>query len=296
MAFLQITVFLAAAVLSVLVGLTSNGFIAVLMITEWAKCRRLPPGELLLLSLGMSNIFTTVFLMGYFVILFSIINITYLVSQIFTCCTIFAGICRYTFTALLCVFYCVKIVNSPRPLFLWWKLKISWLIPRLIVASLIFSFSVSMIIFHYYPFELQGNIASHVTNVTREQTLKLRPLHFTLFAAVTGCPLVVVLFSSTLVVASLYSHVCQMTSNESRLKNPQTEAHIKAAGTVVSLLFLYISYYVGNILIFPDLTENVRVFGAIMMMVYSPAQAVILMFVNPKLKQAASRVLLQTKH
>nr|XP_020647086.1 taste receptor type 2 member 134-like [Pogona vitticeps] len=54
---------------------------------------------------------------------------------------------QYTFTAWLCVFYCVKIVNSTQSLFLWWKLRISRLIPRLIVGSLIFSLSAAILMF-----------------------------------------------------------------------------------------------------------------------------------------------------
>ncbi|XP_078241627.1 taste receptor type 2 member 40-like [Pogona vitticeps] len=297
MASLQITAFLVAAVFLVLGGLIFNGFIATLIIIEWAKCQRLPSIELLLLSLGMSNIFTTVFLTGYFAIVFSLITVRYLVFQILRSCFIFAASCRYTFTAWLCVFYCVKIVNSTQSLFLWWKLRISRLIPRLIVGSLIFSLSISLIAFYSLQDQTQGTTASSVTNATQEETLTLESLKIIIFATATGCPIVLVLLSCTLVVASLYHHVCQMTGKESCLKNPQTEAHIKAAGTVVSLLLLYVLFYVGNILSLLDtLRESVHIFVSIMMLVYSPAQAAILMFVNPKLKQAASRMLLQTKH
>ncbi|KAJ7316676.1 hypothetical protein JRQ81_002838 [Phrynocephalus forsythii] len=298
MTSLQIIVFIIATAFLVLGGLVSNGFIATLIITEWSKCRRLNSSELLLLSLGVSNVFITVFLPGYFAVhIFSIVTIRHLVGHMLMGGTLFAGLCRYTFTAWLCVFYCVKILNSTQSFFLWWKLRISWLIPRLIVGTVIFSLLVSLALLNLLPDYHPGHIASSVTNVTHEEMLELNSLYFLSFVAFTGCPLVVVLLSSILVVASLCSHVCQMTSNESCLKNPQTQAHTKAAGTVVSLLFLYVSFYVGNILIHPEvLTETVRIFAALMMMVYSPAQAAILVFVNPKLKQAASRMLLKKKH
>uniref|UniRef100_A0A8D0BLN6 Taste receptor type 2 member 40 n=1 Tax=Salvator merianae TaxID=96440 RepID=A0A8D0BLN6_SALMN len=222
-------------------GLLSNGFITAVIITEWAKSRSLASCEQLLLSLGVSNIFATFVLsLGFYdwntKIIFSN-TLTFLVYYSFS----YIVFMRFWLTAWLCVFYCVKILNSTHSFFLWWRMRISWLVPRLILGSCVASFLASVIMILSDPKPFQSNGAANITNITKVGEMEELWKNGNIFFLIIGstCPLLIVFFCSILVVASLCRHACKMTSKGSNLRNLQTEAHVKAARTVLSLLVLY---------------------------------------------------------
>ncbi|XP_042303422.1 taste receptor type 2 member 1-like [Sceloporus undulatus] len=195
---------------------------------------------------------------------------------------------RFWFTAWLCVFYCVKIVNSTHSLFLWCKMRISWLITRLLIGSLVFSCFASFFLLAVFPLEHENNKAANVTNMTQSKTLKDRigPVRIFFYAVCSSSPIFVVLFCSIMVVASLCRHIYRMA------RTLQTKAHIKAATVVLSLLFLYVSFFVAQTLsTFVEVAENVKPFVSMVLIMYAPTQAAILIFSNPKLKQAFSQLL-----
>ncbi|XP_042305964.1 taste receptor type 2 member 41-like [Sceloporus undulatus] len=227
-------------------GLISNGFIVKMMITQWTKCRSLASSEQLFLSLGLSNLCATIALsVFYFVIIFAP---SYLTSQLSYSFVFFAVIFRFWLTALLCFFYCIKIVNSTHALFLWCKLRLSWLIMRFLVGSLLISLFTLIVTFSNVYVLPQKNMTTNVTRKSQEKSKIEYFIRFKLFFSTIGCvgPLVMVFLCSFLVVASLCGHVCQMRGKESHLRSFQTKAHIKAAGTVLSLLFLYILFFVAQ--------------------------------------------------
>uniref|UniRef100_A0A8D0CCQ2 Taste receptor type 2 n=1 Tax=Salvator merianae TaxID=96440 RepID=A0A8D0CCQ2_SALMN len=282
-------------------GLLSNGFITAVIIMEWAKSRSLAACEQLLLSLGVSNIFATIVLsLNLFYLNVKIIfSNTFILLVYHSFCYVVVFI-RYWLTAWLCVFYCVKILNSTHSFFLWWKMRISRLVPRLIVGSCVISFLVSFFIALTISIQLQSNKTANITNTTEVRKMEELSKNANIFFLIIGstCPLLIVFFCSVLVVASLCRHACKMTSEESNLRNLQTEAHVKAARTVLSLLVLYISFYMlqtlGSVLEFQkNLISFLMCF--IVMLIYAPVQAAILVLSNPKLKQIASRMLSRAK-
>ncbi|XP_061473816.1 taste receptor type 2 member 1-like [Rhineura floridana] len=298
----QITAFLVAVVDLALGGFISNGFIVAVIVTEWAKSRTLATSEQLL-SLGMSNVCVTVLLTAFLINYFLVDDFgNHLMLQFLYLFATFVIFSRFWLTAWLCVFYCIKIVNSTQSLFLWCKLRISKLVPWLLVGSQVFSLVLSFFAMQNKHIQRQSNTAVNNTNVTQGKTQPDLASSFKVFFLITGsgCSLLVVLISSVVVVASLCRHVCKMSGKEPNLWSLQTEAHIKAAGTVLSLLILYISFYVAHTLIVTADFEKIQkkfallVCSAVMMM-YSPAQAIILVLVNPKLKQTATRMLPRTK-
>uniref|UniRef100_A0A6J0THS1 Taste receptor type 2 n=1 Tax=Pogona vitticeps TaxID=103695 RepID=A0A6J0THS1_9SAUR len=275
-------------------GLISNGFIVTVTIRDWAKSKSLASSEQLLLSLGISNLCAAVILAPHYFSIFS--NSTMsddTIAKLFPF-SIFIVTSRFWFTAWLCVFYCVKIVNSTQSLFLWWKRKISWLIPRLLVGSLIIPLFISWIAFRNILLAIKSKTMANVTNGTQGNTTPyLSPAFKLSFLSVgSGFPLLVVFLCSILVIGSLCRHICRMKGNKSSLKSLQTEAHRKAAGTVLYLLVLYISFVVAQgLAMAASLERKAAVLVTVVMMAYSPAQAAILVMVNPKLKQAAMQML-----
>nr|XP_060615866.1 taste receptor type 2 member 4-like [Anolis sagrei ordinatus] len=275
--------FLVIGVALVISGLIFNGFIVIVMITQWIKCRRLASSEQLLLSLGLSNLWVTIALHGF--CFTNLSNDSDKTGQTWFSFFTFTVIFRYWLTALLCFFYCIKIVNSTHTFFLWCKLKISWLIPRLLVGSIVISLLAFIVTlsFMYIPSSsanattmIEAKSQSHISS---NSFLKL------FFAVGSGCPFLLVLLCSILVVASLCRHVCQMTSKESNFKSFQTKAHIQAARTVLSLLLLFLSFFVAEVLYMSvEMRHDKQLFLWAVMDVYSPAQAAILVLNNPKLK------------
>ncbi|XP_062977649.1 taste receptor type 2 member 8-like [Elgaria multicarinata webbii] len=289
--------FLVAVADLALCGIISNGFIVTVKITEWAKSKRLTSSNQLLLSIGISNFSTTILLTVYFLCKYSTDTGNSIILQILNGIAAFAVYSRFWLTALLCVFYCIKIVNSNNSLFLWCKMRISWLIPQLLVGSLVISMIVSIFSIRQTSTQSKSNTTANIRNVTQAKTLiSFYTSSQLLFLSIcSGCPLLVVLLCSILVVASLCRHVCRMTSKESSFRNLQAEAHVRAAGTVLSLLILYLLLYLTEnvaVLIHTDKNRFVYVF---VLLVYAPAQATILILVNPKLNQEATRMLTRTK-
>ncbi|XP_066472923.1 taste receptor type 2 member 40-like [Tiliqua scincoides] len=290
MSFLLPTAWLVTLTGLALVGFTSNAFIIAVIVTEWAKSRSLNSSELLLLSLGTSNICCTVSLN---VSIFDFRNIE-TTQAIYTFGNI-AMLSRFWFTAWLCVFYCIKIVNSTHFLFLWCKQRISQLLPWILLASAAISILASVFAFHLVPVHLQSNTTTvNMTDMGREELeIKVLPSFMTFFL-VNGSsfPLLVVFLCSIVTVASLYRHVCQMTGKDSSLRNSQTEAHFKAARAMLFLFFLYLSNYIAMILVsIARIEESAHFVCFMVIMGYSLAQAVILVWVNPKLKQAIPQML-----
>ncbi|XP_060615861.1 taste receptor type 2 member 8-like [Anolis sagrei] len=292
--------FAVVAIVFALGGFISNGFITAVILREWTKSRSLASNEQLLLSLAVSNFWATALLIPFYINATfrddSISNL-FLLPGLYLLAT-FVIMSRFWFTAWLCFFYCIKIVNSTHSLFLWCKLRILWLIPRFLAGSLFCSFLFSAFALQFTSRQIQSNIAVNVTNTTEVKTSKhtLNTFEAFFLAVGSGCPFLVVLLCSILVVASLCRHVCRITGKDIHGRSLQTEVHIKAAWTVLSLLLLYISYYAAHTLsIIVTLGKDEGILAAMVRIVYPSAQASILLLVNPKLKQAATQVLQRVK-
>ncbi|XP_034961916.1 taste receptor type 2 member 8-like [Zootoca vivipara] len=294
---LQFIAFLASLAVLAIGGLISNGFIAAVIVTEWAKSRKIDAREQLLLSLGMSNIgFSGVMspcLINYY---FFPGSSSYLTLQISQFIGSFLAFSRFWLTAWLCLFYYLKIVNNNCSLFLWCKLMISRIVPWLLGGSQ----AISLLVAFFAVQNLYIKPQRSITNMTQDRTELDLATNFKIFYLITGCgcPFLIAFPCSIMVAASLYRHVYKVTGKESNVRSLQTDTHTKAAGTVLLLLILSISFYVAKILfltgyIIKD-TVGISVCVAIILM-YSPVQAALLVLVNPKLKQAAARMLPRTK-
>ncbi|XP_042309351.1 taste receptor type 2 member 40-like [Sceloporus undulatus] len=291
----QIILLLVALIDLILGGLISNGFIVIAIIREWTKSRSLVSSEYLLLSLALSNIWGTVLITPFFINDYiTHVFISNCGLLIFYPLADFLIICRFWLTAWLCVFYCIKIVNSTHSLILWCKLRISWLLPRLLAGSLVVSLFIVFYMFYSILRKLQCITKMNDTKITPEmlldRTVNTPEVWFLTVGSST--PLLVVMLCSILVVASLCRHVCHMKGKELSSTSFQSKAHVKAAGTVLFLLFHYLSFYVVQTLCMTTrLGKTQGIIATIVVMVYPTAQAYVLMLVNSKLNQAVTQML-----
>ncbi|XP_062825434.1 taste receptor type 2 member 8-like [Anolis carolinensis] len=287
----QLISFILALVDLALGGFISNGFILTVILRVWNKSRSLDSSEQLLLSLVLTNLWATV------LVILTCINdyiIPMFPKSLMYSLNDFIIICRHWFTACLCVFYYIKIVNSTHSLFLWCKLRISWLVPRLIAGSLVVSLFLVLFMSFFTLINIQRNTTLIGTQMNEEISQHHNTgIHEILFLIVgSGSPLLVILVCCILVVASLCKHVYRMKSKEHNSRSIQTKAHIKATGVVLCILLLYLLFYVAqtfSLIVIKGKIEIILVTTTVY--VYSCAQAYVLLLVNPNLNQAAIQVL-----
>nr|XP_060615857.1 taste receptor type 2 member 40-like [Anolis sagrei ordinatus] len=293
---LQITAFLVVAADLTLGGLISNGFIATVIIQKWIKYRSLASSEQLLLILGISNVFAIILQSTSVISENVFICSNHLILSTIFFFVFFVTFFRFWLTAWLSLFYCIKIMNSTHFLLVWCKMRISWLIHCLLLGSLLISLAISFFAFHEFLFELQSNTTASVGNRTQEQTLRQTvDYDKVLFLAIgTTCPLLVVVFCSILSIVSLGRHIHRMTNEKSSFRSIQAEAHVKAARTMLSLLFIYVLFYVGETLNMSiSFGDGQQIYAVFVVLLYSHAQAAILVLVNSKLKRRATQILLR---
>ncbi|XP_060125089.1 taste receptor type 2 member 40-like [Zootoca vivipara] len=164
------------------------------------------------------------------------------------------------FATWLSILYCVKITNFSHPLFLQMKRRFPGLVPWLLLGTVVFSAIVTTV-------TVTGNFFSFV----------------------------VFLSSSILVLTSLWRHK-NLLHNTAR--DVSTEAHLNAIKALASFSILYVSNFcmefLDIVLFWVDSKDDwitIILFNVIAL--YSSGHAVILIFVNPKLKRELIKMLHQ---
>lgn len=116
---------------------------------HWTKGRNLMPSDEILMSLGLSNIcFSTAKMLDYF---FSLVweefySTFYHMQKLMFGLDIATSFSSFWFTALLSIFYCMKIVTFKQPFLLVVKRNFSGLARWLLLASLLVSWGTTLLI------------------------------------------------------------------------------------------------------------------------------------------------------
>ncbi|XP_036611281.1 taste receptor type 2 member 1-like [Trichosurus vulpecula] len=278
-----------------LVGIIANGIIIMVSGLEYIKRKRVTAYDLLLTSLGIFRIFLQVLvLMTNLILLFTLES--YVVNEVFII-FFFINEVNLWLATYLCVFYCVKIANIVHPFFLWLKMRISRLVPWLILWSLLISAALAM--FHsllYCPGarqELRRFLFGNITSQALFQYLFPTPI------LVVGLAMPLCMFNaaSFLLIYSLCTHTRRMRSTATGFRDSSTEAHICAMKLVFSFLILYSFYYVGIMTLF----STIPVQRSLLFMFFSVAafypsgHSVILILGSSKLKHYTRKFLLSPK-
>nr|XP_028568750.1 taste receptor type 2 member 60-like [Podarcis muralis] len=202
------------------------------------------------------------------------------------------------FATWLSALYCVKITNFSHPLFLQMKRRFPGLVPWLLLGTVVFSAIVttvtitgSTVISKCRLFESHLSNNSNSGNVMPDFCKYL--IH--LYIVPDFFSFVVFLSSSVLVLTSLWRHK-NLLRNSTR--DFSTDVHLNAIKALASFSILYVSSFcvefLGIVLSFMDIKDDwvtINLFNAVA--AYSSGHAVILIFVNPKLKQESIKMLHQ---
>ncbi|XP_034621616.1 taste receptor type 2 member 9-like [Trachemys scripta elegans] len=255
---------LIVLLMEIIIGMFGNGFIALIYCIDWVKSRKLFSCDMILTCLAMSRILLQgIFTADLFIHIFA--PGTFHLNQVqisLSFLWFFANTVGLWFTACLGIFYCVKITICNQPLFLRMKQTIFVMVPKLLLWSLLVSFVTSI------------------------------PL---IWGAASFIPFIIFLTTSILLISSLWRHTRNMQCNATSFWDPSTEAYVSAIKVLISCHILYIFYFVAvTVLSLPTCLTDRTWTPAITSMVlaaYTPGHSLILILINPKLKQALVRIL-----
>ncbi|XP_077129856.1 taste receptor type 2 member 40-like [Ranitomeya variabilis] len=199
-------------------------------------------------------------------------------------------------TAWLSIYYCMRIVNFTRGIFLICKMRISRLLPKLLVVSTAASFILCLLSFwNIYDVINVEVIGNSTYNHTREQRsiAVSSPYEQTVFV---GCilPLIVTLIPIGMTVSSLWRHMKRMHSNKANSCHFRTEVHVRAVRTMVLLVSLHTTLLVAAIYTISqtfNFLEFLMFFCWYFIIFYPTAQALVIITGNSKLREASRGVL-----
>ncbi|KAM4707023.1 taste receptor type 2 member 40-like [Discoglossus pictus] len=295
-----VIVSLSAMSISTLIGFLTNSFIIVAHGMDRAKSRNINPRELILFTLGLFNIAFQCSMAANDTVLYlwSDLYFSDNVYAIFSVILLFTIFSSFWFTFCLCGFYYIMLVTSEQTFFMRVKQSISGVVPWMLVASVLLSLIISVpvawnITKHNYSIAIDGNVTY---NSTVELSTPHMSLRYLLVSSIIGCcvPLVLVAIANILIIKSLCVHAKQLGRNAGGMNVQSVDASVSAARTVTSLLLLYISFYVSQILLIMGVFDVESLWfsvGLVVIYAYSPVQSVILILGSPKLKSTLVRLL-----
>ncbi|XP_050807595.1 taste receptor type 2 member 7-like [Gopherus flavomarginatus] len=284
-------------------GVVTNGYIVALNCIDWAKSRTLTSYDKIITSLAfsrfclqflvISNVLSKVYpnIFDRFETLQPRLVIWMFTNQVSLC-----------FASCLSVFYCVKIATFNQSLFSWLKLRLSKLVPWLLLGSILYCLvtTVAFTLFSYSYWVFSRNSTDCVSTNGTISDNKYNLLKFTFLIHSIGSisPFIVFIASSVLLIISLWRHIRKMNLNSDfnpSFRNPSTDAHVRALKSVVSFFIIYNIYYVvstfliGNLFYFND--ELKIMVCTFIVAVYPSVHSIILIMGNPKLKLASAKIL-----
>ncbi|XP_073527224.1 taste receptor type 2 member 40-like [Phyllobates terribilis] len=286
---------LTALAISTVIGFFTNSFIIVAHGMDRAKGRNINPRELILFTLGLFNIAYQFSMVANDTVLYlwSDLYFSDNVYTIFSVLLLFTIFSSFWFTFCLCGFYYVMLGTFEKTLFMRLKQNISDVVPWMLLSSVFLSLFISVpVTWNIKKDEYTAQYNENVTdNSTTQQGTPHMSLQYLLVTSIIGCciPLILVAISNILIIKSLCLHAKHLRKNTGGMSVQSVEASVSAACTVTSLLLLYISFYVSQILLIMAIFDVDSIWFSVCLLViyaYSPVQSIILILGSPKLKSA----------
>ncbi|XP_060622671.2 taste receptor type 2 member 40-like [Anolis sagrei] len=280
-------------------GITFNAFILVIGYLDWATRKKLPACDMIISCLSSSRLL----LQG--TILYSTLSQGthhWNVLRVQSALLILSSTACLWFAACLSAFYCAKIGTFTQRHFLLMKLRISGMVPYLLLGSMLVSLISSVpFIRTDFSVHLCNSTRSPVKNTTGDNTVGSISYFkvFILYLTWVTIPLLFFTASSTLLIASLWRHTKQMRRSMTDFKDLSTQVHNTAIKTLISFLVLYICSFVAEILLgIPScLSRNPwkHTICSFIVAVCPSIHSILLILFNDRLKQALKGILLSMK-
>ncbi|KAM8953294.1 taste receptor type 2 member 4-like [Pelodytes ibericus] len=246
--------------IEIAVGIFLNAFIILMNFVWWLKCRSVQSIDLILVSIGLARLLLLItFVTDYFTLLFNgwLLESKYF-WQIFSIAIMFVSFCSLWTDTLLCVFYCVKITNYSHRFFLYLKLNISRLVPRLLLASVTISFFSSLpcawIVYETASNSTNISSALYDPQINMEVDFLNIPIIYVLGSSV---PLFIFCTAISLLMGSLLSHTSRMKSMNAGSRNPRLDALTSAVRNMLSFMLFHL-IYVGSMNLVNEILEVIK--------------------------------------
>ncbi|XP_067392501.1 taste receptor type 2 member 7-like [Emydura macquarii macquarii] len=283
-----------------IIGIIANGLMIVVNCREWIRSRKLTCCDMILTSLGTSRFFLQCVLL--------INNIFFALSpgmkglcdiwRTFYAIWVYLNILSLWFATWLSVFYCVKIANFSQCLFLWLKQRISGLLPKLLMGSLLVSLVTCLPAVNTIQRKYIGNSTNMLSGNTTGECRRNSDL-IVLSMLGYSFPFFIFIVPAILLITSLWRHKKRMEKNTSSSRDTIAKAHIRAIKGLISFIFFHISYFALLVLFLSKMFVNSSVyfrwFCVVVMSAYPSGHSIILIMGNPKLKRVAVRALSYAK-
>ncbi|XP_063800345.1 taste receptor type 2 member 40-like [Pseudophryne corroboree] len=289
---------LTALGISTVIGFFTNSFIIVVHGMDRAKGRSINPRELILFTLGLFNI-------AYQFIMAANDSVLYLWSDlyfsdnvytIFSILLLFTIFSSFWFTFCLCGFYYIMLASFDQTFFMRLKQSISEVVPWMLLCSVLLSLIISVpVAWNIKKEDYLGQLDRNVTgNSTMLHSTPHMSLQYLQVTSIIGCciPLILVAIANVLIIKSLCDHANHLGKNTGGMSAQSVEASVSAARTVTSLLLLYVSFYISEILLIMTVFDVYSISFSVCLVVvyaYSPVQSIILILGSPKLKSTLVR-------
>nr|BAV58049.1 bitter taste receptor T2R1 [Aotus azarai] len=290
-----ITCFLLS-VIQFLLGIFMNGIIVVVNGIDLIKHRKMAPVDLLLSCLALSRTFLQLFIFYInLVVLFLMKLIMYPESFIII---MFINELELWLATWLGVFYCTKVSSVPHPLFIWLKMKISKLVPWMILGSLLYVSIICVFRTKYSVFFVPHSLLNFFPQNATVQIEDIPAIQISFFATELLVPLLIFLLALLLLIFSLGRHAWQMRNRQMSSRVPGRSGHISAWLSILSFLILYVSHYMMKAFLYCIRFHIRRFIFMLCILVigtYPSGHSLILFLGNPKLKQNAKKFLLHSK-
>ncbi|NXU38625.1 T2R40 protein, partial [Drymodes brunneopygia] len=200
------------------------------------------------------------------------------------------------FGAWLSVFCCIKVARFTQSFFIWMKQRIARLVPWMLLASLLYSFTAT-VPFAWDAYIVRSNFTAPVP-VTNSSAMKITrndslTLLIYLCNASTALPLILSVVSSIVLIRSLWVHTRQVHNNASGFRDPSLEAHINAIKSVGSLLILYTAYFIAFIFLLYNFFLSFSIAKSICIAVMAACptgHTMVLIWSNPKFRELPARI------
>nr|XP_034958904.1 taste receptor type 2 member 8-like [Zootoca vivipara] len=290
-------------VIETLIGMVGNGFIAIINFIDWFSSRKLSSADMILSCLGLFRFafhaigIQTAILLLFFIDTFQMRNIYISCGASWT----FVNTANLWFAAWLSVLYCVKIANFSHPLFLQMKRRFPGMVPWLLLGTVVFSAIITTIeaIMVSRPMSECKTIESLLSNNTDAgiKTSYFCKYSLLLYVVPEFFPFIIFFSSSILLLTSLWRHKNHLRNSA---RDVSTEVHLNAIKALASFSILYVSSFFVEILarfFYWNGMEAIEMIFLLLHVVaaYSSGHAIILIFINPKLKQESIKMLHQLK-
>ncbi|XP_034877315.1 taste receptor type 2 member 9-like [Mirounga leonina] len=227
-------------------GITVNGFLIIINCKELIKSRKLTPVQLLFMCIGMSRFGLLMVLMvqSFFSVFFPFFYRVKVYGAAMLFFWMFLNSVSLWFATCLSAFYCLKISGFTQPYFLWLKVRISKLMPWLLLGSFLASMSTAALCIEAdYPKNMDSDDVLKNATLKRAEP-KIRQINEVLLVNLALLfPLAVFVMCTLMLFISLYKHTHRMQNGSHGVRNASTEAHINALKTVITFFCFFISYF-----------------------------------------------------